>query len=195
MKSGKSSQTAISEADIIVIGGGGGGLSAAVSATEKGAKVIVLEKRHALGGNSVFAEGLFAAESPVQLRSNIDARKDKLFRQAMDYGHWKLDPKIVRAFMNKSGDTIRWLEEKGLRFWIPALYPNQVPLVWHCLKKGGATVVKLFTKDCENLGVKILRDTAVTKILMNEKGKVSGVLANSKSGELLLVDMGATKNY
>jgi fumarate reductase flavoprotein subunit len=183
MKTDKSSRSSKLEADIVVIGGGGGGLAAAVAAAEKGARVVVLEKRHALGGNSVFAEGLFAAESPVQLRSNIDARKDKLFRQAMDFAHWKLDPKIVRAFINKSGDTIRWLEEKGLRFWTPALYFNQVPLVWHCLKKGGATVVKLFIKDCENLGVRILRDTAVTKILMSEQGKVTGVLANSKSGE------------
>jgi fumarate reductase flavoprotein subunit len=172
------------ESDIVIIGGGGGGLAAAVAAAEKGAKVIVLEKRHTLGGNSVFAEGLFGAESPLQKRSNIDARKDKLFRQAMDYAHWKIDPKIIRAFMNKSGDTIRWLEEKGLKFWIPALYFNQVPLVWHCLKKGGVMVVRQFARDCESLGVRILRDTAVKRILTSPKGKVTGVLAQSKTGEL-----------
>jgi len=183
MKRNKSSKGAKLDADIVVIGGGGGGLAAAVAAAEKGSRVVVLEKRHTLGGNSVFAEGLFAAESPVQQRSNIDAQKDKLFRFAMDYAHWKLDPKIVRAFMDKSGDTIRWLEEKGLRFWTPALYFNQVPLVWHCLKKGGATVVKQFTKDCEHLGVKILRDTTVTKILVSENGKIMGVMARSETGD------------
>ncbi|HVN97380.1 MAG TPA: FAD-dependent oxidoreductase [Syntrophorhabdaceae bacterium] len=183
MKTDKSSRGAKLETDIVIIGGGGGGLAAAVAAAEKGARVIVLEKRHTLGGNSVFAEGLFAAESPVQQRSNIDARRDKLFRQAMDFAHWKLDPKIIRAFIDKSGDTIRWFEEKGLNFFMPALYFNQVPLVWHCLKKGGATVVKQLTRDCEDLGVRIVRDAAVKKILVNEKGEIRGVTAQSKAEE------------
>jgi fumarate reductase flavoprotein subunit len=174
------------EADIVIVGGGGGGLSAAVAAAEKGAKVLVLEKRHTLGGNSVFAEGLFAAESPVQLRSNIDASRDKLFRFAMDYAHWKLDPKIVRAFINKSGDTISWLEGKGLKFFTPALYFNQVPLVWHCLKKGGLMVVQQLIKDCDILGVSILRDVAVTKILADKRGKISGVMARSKAEEFVV---------
>ena len=39
--------------DIVVIGGGGAGLTAAISAHEKGAKVILVEKNHVLGGNAV----------------------------------------------------------------------------------------------------------------------------------------------
>lgn len=174
------------EADVVIVGGGGGGLAAAVAAAEKGYDVIVLEKRRTVGGNSVFAEGLFAAESPVQQRTNIDAQKDKLFRLAMDYAHWKLDPKIVRAFIDKSGDTIRWFEGKGLNFWIPALYFNQVPLVWHCLKKGGQTVIKQLAKDCANLGVGIHTGTAVSRILLDRRGKVSGVHAHSKSEEFTI---------
>jgi predicted oxidoreductase len=50
-----------------------------------GADVIVLEKRETLGGNSAFAEGLFAAESPAQKRMNIDARRDEAFKIAMSY--------------------------------------------------------------------------------------------------------------
>lgn len=52
------------ETDVVVIGGGGTGLAAAVSAAEAGMRVILLEKRHSPGGNSVFPDGLFAAESP-----------------------------------------------------------------------------------------------------------------------------------
>ena len=176
------------ETEIAIIGGGGGGLSAAVAAAEKGVKIILLEKRHALGGNSVFAEGLLGAESPAQKRMMVDARRDELFRTAMDYSHWKINPRIIRAFLNKSGDTIRWLEEKGLKFdWIPALYPNQVPLVWHCLKRGGAAIVEVLVKDCEYLGVKLLQDTAVKRILIGEKGDVAGVLVETNGKELKIV--------
>jgi fumarate reductase flavoprotein subunit len=139
MNPGKTSQAESFETEIVIVGGGGTGLAAAVAAAESGAKVMVLEKRRAPGGNSVFPGGLFAAESPVQKRLMIDARKDDLFKIAMDYSHYKINPRIIRTFINKSGDTIRWLEEKGVKFdSVPHLYPNQVPRTWHCPKGGGA---------------------------------------------------------
>ena len=64
------------EIDIAIIGGGGTGLAAAVAAAEKGARVVVLEKRRAFGGNAIMAEGLFATESDTQSRKN-DKRSQK----------------------------------------------------------------------------------------------------------------------
>ncbi len=37
-------------------------------------------------------------------------------QQAMEFAHWRINPRLVRAIIDKSGDTIRWLEEKGLEF-------------------------------------------------------------------------------
>ena len=48
-------------ADVIVIGGGGAGLAAAASAAQKGAKVILIEKAPALGGNTIRAGGAYNA--------------------------------------------------------------------------------------------------------------------------------------
>ena len=73
---------------------------------------MLLEKRQTIGGNSVMAESIFGAESPAQKRMMIDARKDDLFKIAMEYAHLKIDPKIIRAFIDKSGETIEWLEKK-----------------------------------------------------------------------------------
>jgi fumarate reductase flavoprotein subunit len=36
--------------------------------------------------------------------------KDEAFKAFMDYKHCRVDAKLVRAFLNKSGDTIHWLE-------------------------------------------------------------------------------------
>jgi len=171
-------------ADIVIIGGGGAGLAAAVAAAEKEASVIVLEKRRALGGNSAMAEGFFAAESPAQKRMMIDAQKDELFKIAMNYAHWKINPRIFRAFVNKSGDTVRWLEEKGLKFdWVPPLYPNQVIRTWHCLKKGGVAIIKALAKNCEELGVQVFCQAAAKRIFTDSRGKVTGVLAATKEKE------------
>jgi len=78
-------------------------LTAAVQAAEKGTKVVVLEKRRTAGGNSNMAVGFFAAESPAQKRRMIDASRDELFKIGMAFHHWKIDPRILRAYIDLSG--------------------------------------------------------------------------------------------
>lgn len=51
-------------ADIIIVGGGGAGLSAAVSSSDLGASVILIEKGSALGGNTLRAGGAYNAVDP-----------------------------------------------------------------------------------------------------------------------------------
>jgi fumarate reductase flavoprotein subunit len=168
----------------VVVGGGGAGLAAAVAAAEKGADVILLEKKGAPGGNSALATGLFAAESPVQKRMLIDARRDDLFKTAMNYAHWRIEPRIVRAFIDKSGDTIRWLEDKGVTLdRVQAQYPNQVPCVWHVVDGWGARLVKVLAKTYKDLGGRILCHSTAKRILTGTKGAVTGVLVATKTDE------------
>jgi fumarate reductase flavoprotein subunit len=101
------------EADVVVLGAGGAGLAAAVTAANKGAKVIVIEKRPIPGGATLFAGGTFAIESPVQKRLKVPETKDDVFKIVMQHSHWTLNARIVRAWIDKSGDTIDWLEKKG----------------------------------------------------------------------------------
>jgi fumarate reductase flavoprotein subunit len=176
------------QTDIVVIGAGGAGLAAAVAAAEKGANVILLEKRNALGGRSARAEGFFAADSPTQERMGMDAPKDVLFKMAMDYAHWEINPRIIRAFIDKSGDTVRWLEEKGLEIaLVSPFYRNQVIRTWHQPKRGGAEVVEVLIKSCRKLGVRLLPQTAAKGILTNAMGEVTAVLAITKEEELKII--------
>jgi fumarate reductase flavoprotein subunit len=172
--------------DIVVIGAGGGGLAAAVTAAEKGAKVIVLEKRSMPGGATNFAEGPFAAESPTQKRLNVSCTNDELFNIQMYYNHWTLNAKQVREVINKSGDTIRWLEGKGIEFYLPMMYPNQSPLEWHNPTKGCPEIIQTFMKDCEQSGVDVLFKTSAKKIILDKSGKVSGVIAKAGNKEITL---------
>ena len=172
------------ETDIVIIGGGGSGIAAAVAAAEKGANVILLEKQRTPGGNTAMANGLFAVESPVQKRMGLDVRKDDFFKIAMSYSHWEINPRIVRAWINKTGDTIRWLEEKGVKFEMASIfYPGQIHPVYHVLKGDGPEMVKELVKNCENQGIRILRQTRVKRILTAKRGNVTGVLAATKEKE------------
>jgi fumarate reductase flavoprotein subunit len=167
--------------DLIVVGGGGSGLAAAVAAAQQGVSVTVLEKRRSPGGNSVRALGIFAAESPVQRRLRIRTSQDLCFQLAMDYSHNKINPRLFRAFVNKSGDTIRWLEEQGLRiFDVPYFFPGQIVRTWHCPKGGGTAFINVLMKSCRSLGVRIATQVRVRNILIDKSGNLTGVMATRR---------------
>jgi NADPH-dependent glutamate synthase beta subunit-like oxidoreductase len=170
-------------ADLVIIGGGGAGLAAAVAAAEKGADVIILEKRNCTGGNTAMASNIFAAESPVQRRAMVDASRDELFKAMMDWAHWRIDPGIIRAYIDKSGDTIRWLEEKGCAFELTTFFPNQTPVVVHRPARK-AMVTDMLRRSCDSLGVKILTRTVVQKMLTGHDGEITGVIASRRNREL-----------
>lgn len=65
-------------ADVVVVGGGGAGLVAAISAAEKGASVIVLEKAPFLGGNLLVFGGIYNTpdadmQSVVEMSDSVKA--------------------------------------------------------------------------------------------------------------------------
>jgi len=174
------------KADLVILGGGGAGLSAAVEAAEQGAaSIMVVEKRPALGGNTALAGGLFGCESSVQLRQRVIADKDDLFRKAMEWAHWgRVEPAILRAFINKSGETIRWLENKGLEFDLIRLYPDQIPPVQHNPKGNGARLIKVLAQECRDRGVAILLRCGGKKIIRGPNGTVTGILAMKDGVEM-----------
>ena len=180
------------KANILIIGGGGAGLAAAVAAAEKGVKeILILEERQVPGGNAVFPEGIFAADSPVQKRMGIVCRSDDIFKKAMEYSHWRINPRLIRYLINKSGDTIRWLEEKGVEFEkIAPIYPNNEPSTFHVVKgseRTGAAVIRRLLKKSEELGVKILCQTKAKRLLTDQNGRVNGVLAELNNNEIRII--------
>ena len=164
--------------EVVIIGSGAAGLSAAVAASEGGAKVILFEKRKVIGGRSVRAEGFFAAESPAQKRMGGEAPKDVLFKMAMEYAHWEINPRIIRTFINKSGDTVQWLEGMGLKIdRISPFYRGQPIKTWHQPEKGGAAIIEVLLKKFIDTGGQFVTGSTVKKILTESSGKLTGVLA------------------
>lgn len=167
---------------IVVIGGGGAGLAAALTIAENGGKAVVIEKRSVFGGNTTMASVMFGAETPVQKRMKIEVTKDWAFKTAMGYAHWKINPRLVRTFINRTGDTIRWMEEKGIEFVdLPNYYPYQKPRVFHFMKGHGAALTRMMVDRCRQMGAKFLTETAAEKILMDDEGRIRAVQV--KKGE------------
>ena len=192
MNRGTKMSSQMPNSDVIVIGAGGSGLAAAVSAAEKGAKVTVLERQRTPGGATHFAEGIFAVESPVQKRANISSSKDELFRIHMYFSHWTLNPRLVRALVDISGDSVDWLEKKGVVFQLNPFRPRNAPNymlkypVFHRPENWGTGIVNALVNDCQKLGVQILYETDANKLLTDKNGMVVGVTAKTKNNDLTL---------
>jgi len=179
------------EADIIVVAAGTAGLAAAVAAAENGAGVIAFEKASTTGGAGNMALGPFAVESRMQRQRQIALTREQAFKIHMDYTHWRVDARLVKAFIDKSAGTIDWLENMGVRFNDIGCHNRGFNFTWHIVKGAssgpaetglGANMMKALTDRAQELGVKILLHTPVRKIL-KENGRIAGVLAEDDSGE------------
>ena len=104
------------QADVVVIAGGTAGLAAAVAAAEGGASVIVFEKAATVGGAGSMAMGPFAVESKLQRLRKIAITREEAFKIHMDFTHWRVDARLVKAYYDKSASTIDWLRKMGVDF-------------------------------------------------------------------------------
>jgi fumarate reductase flavoprotein subunit len=173
------------ETDVVVIGSGVSGLSAAVTAAEGGAKVIVFEKQRSLGGTSNFFGGIFAVESDMQRQRYIDYSRDEAFKNIMEYSHWRANARLVRAIVNESGGTIAWLQKQGVEFIDAGINMPGAPRTYHPVKDRGESVIKALVTSAREKGIDIRPATPVKKIL-REGDRITGVIVEENGEDVPL---------
>lgn len=158
--------------DVVVIGAGGAGLTAAVSAAEEGAEVVVLEKMPSIGGNTMISGGEMAAPGNwIQEEEGIEDDADSLYEDILEGGDHESDPELVRVLADNALDSAIWLRDEVDVIWEDYLLFFGGHSVMRSLVPKDATgseiINKLETK-AESLGVDILTDTKATALLANE---------------------------
>ena len=170
-------------ADVVVIGSGASGLAAALTAAEGGARVIVFEKQRTPGGTSNFFEGMFAVESDMQREQYIDYSRDQAFKNIMEYSHWRANPRLVRAVVDESSQTIAWLQRQGVEFSGVTINMPHSPRTYHIVKGAGLAVVKALVTRAKEKGVDLRLGIPVKRII-KEGGRIAGVLVEEESGDV-----------
>lgn len=179
------------DADVVVIGAGASGTAAAWAAAEKGLKVVTLEKSGMVGGTGKFSEGIFAVESKMQRDWNYGLTKDEAFQKIMNYGHWRGNARMVRAFVDRSADTIDWMMANGVKFEkLFSNYPNGL-YTWHIYEGRGAGWINNFIAKYKDKGQTLLLNTWGTDLITKD-GTVTGVVATNKDGDKITVNAKAT---
>lgn len=163
--------------ELCILGGSLAGLSAAVRAKELGVqRVLVLEKMKFLGGCAKLAGGIYSVESPTQRRLGLHYTADECFRGHMDINNWDCDVKLVGKWQRRTGDNIRWLEEKGCWFTKVLNFSGEKRFYHMTEKPTGNTIIETLVKECQRSGVEILTEAPAKHLLVRD-GKVVGVQA------------------
>ena len=173
----------IIKTDIAVVGAGICGLSAALTAAEAGAKVILFEKQKSPGGSSNFFQGTFAVESRLQRAKLIMYSRDEAFQAIMEYSHWKGNGRLVRAIVDESAASIDWLIAQGVEIADVITNMPYVNATYHMPKGGGAAVVKHLVMIAKDKGVDIRLGAPVTE-LIKTGGKITGLIAEQDGEEI-----------
>ena len=183
------------QAQIVVVAAGPAGLAAAVQAAEKGAEVVVFEKRAIPGGLANAGMGILAIGSHYQKEQGIELTIDQAHHMMMEYTHYNIDGRLVRRYFGQSADTIEWLEAMGVEFEGAFRYFTKSEATWHIVKTGkkiGPAAARVMNQKlaqrAEELGVRIYYECVGQKILKDAQGNITAVLATDKIGQNFIVE-------
>lgn len=168
------------ECDVVVIGSGMSGMCAAITAQEAGAKVLLLESTSVLGGNTNFAEGMFAVGSSLQKEMGItDIDVESILEIEYGFQNYNVDTKWWETVASNSAENIDWLMSKGVVFETVTSTGTNVPLTWHIFEgEHGNSAIAYLEKAARDLGVDIMTETVATALL-RDGTTVNGVRAES----------------
>jgi fumarate reductase flavoprotein subunit len=193
--------------DVVVVGGGGAGLSAAVSAAEGGASVILFESEGELGGSTKLSAGMFTAGgTSVQAALGVADTADRFFQHYMDLNQWLLKPGLIRRFCHLSGPALEWLLSLGVEVPagfsenanIPGLMRAGVEDTWraHVPKDQGYAVIEALDRARKSAGADAVLHTRIERLLTSG-GRVTGVVADGvrvSAGAVVVASGGLSRN-
>jgi tricarballylate dehydrogenase len=195
--------------DVIVVGAGNAALCAAISATEQGAKVLVLEKApfEERGGNSLFTAGgfRFVHDGLADVRHDIlddlsaaeadqivlpPLSKQTFLDDLMRVTEDNSDEELADILAGRSRETLRWMRSHKVRF-IPMFGRQSYKVDGKHHFYGGVNIeavgggyglVDQLMKAAERRGIEIRYDTGLVRLIQDRRGAVVGVTAKGPEG-------------
>lgn len=174
------------EADIVIIGAGGAGLTAAIEATKKGAKVIVVEKNSFMGGNTNYATGgMNAANTKLQAEKGVVDSAELFYEDTLKGGHNLNDPVLLKKLTEESSNAIDWLTEIGASLTKLSRSGGQSVDRTHTTADGspiGSYLMSVFEKNIIDLGIEVRLNTKATEIIAKDN-QAAGIVVETNDGQ------------
>lgn len=173
--------------DVVVIGSGGAGLSAAITAKNAGADVVIIEKMPTVGGNSLITGGQMNVPGNwVQKSMGIEDSIDIFVKDTLKGGDYLGDPEMVQLMAEQALPAAEWLRD----YIKVDFYQDQLfQFGGHSVKRGliprnhtGAEWISKFMAKTDELEIPIHTRTTATALIQDQNGRVIGVEAE-KNGQ------------
>jgi fumarate reductase flavoprotein subunit len=181
----------ILSSDIVVVGAGLAGFTAAVRASEQGAKVVLIDK-----SNGEFGDGNILMASGSLRAGGKSPRTDpaELYNSVMSEG--VAYPDLVKAWSETCRRAVDWLVRSGVtvteketgRTWLDQ--ESEISLAPVYKKDVGRKTLIVLKRRVEELGGRYASGVEGQKLLL-ERGRVCGVVG-AKSGEKIELRSRAT---
>ncbi|MDF7639346.1 FAD-dependent oxidoreductase [Lactobacillus sp. ESL0791] len=187
VKQEKAAATRQITTDVAIIGAGPSGLAAAVTAGEHGLKAVVFEKNANVGGTGSMGMGPLGIDTQIQKDNFNDISVEEAFAEHMNYTHYRVNGALVKKYFAKSAETIKWLQNMGVKFAGAFPYFKGANATWHIVQpEDGSTpgpaaaswMNKRMYHQAEKLGAKFyLKTPAIGLVKTGER--LTGLVAQS----------------
>ena len=180
-------------ADVVVVGAGIAGLTAALSAAEGGAKTILLEK-----GSTFHTRGIHnaALSSRLQEEGAIEIDRDRVISTIMEYGAYRSDQRVVTLWADKCSEVMDWLLDMAEAAGVDVIldpttkswyFPNY-PTIHVFRPKAQETLAEMLSLNARALGVDFRFETRAVRLLRQNRGRVTGLIARTPEGRHIRFD-------
>ena len=181
--------------DLIVVGGGSAGLPCAIFAAQQGARVLVVDRAHRLGGTLDRSSGqIAAAGTRLQAELGIDDSPEAHFDDIMRISKGTVDTELVRVFVNEAAHTVNWLSDLGMvpMDGHPVVSGGHEPYrtrryLW--AEQNGVAILKAllppFFEHARKGSIEFLIRTDAVELIQDREGAVQGVMVRDASGSKL----------
>ncbi len=178
------------EVDVLVIGGGGAGVSAALTASETGADVILVTKLRLGDANTVMAQG------GIQAADKENDSPATHYLDVMGGGGYHNRPQLVKALVGDAPEVIAWLEELGCMFnkeddgtMVTIHGGGTSRKRMHFARDyTGAEIMRTLRDEARNRKLQILEFTVAVELLLDENGRAAGaVVENVETGDYQVI--------
>jgi len=183
------------ETDVLVIGGGGGGATAALTAREKGAGVLLATKLRLADSNTIMAEGGIGAATMPEDSPDIH------WIDTMMGGRFSNKPDLVEALVTDAPFIVDWLTSLGVNFdrLSDGSYETHMP-GGHSRKRShsvkdltGLEIMRVLADEIQNKEIQVQEFSPAVELILDDNGQCAGaVLLNLDTGQYHVVKARAT---
>ena len=193
--------------DVIVVGAGNAALTAALSAVQSGARVLVLEKapQAERGGNSRFSGGIFrfayeGVEDIKPLRDDLtpdewdlvdvgDYAQDQYLGDIMRVTQGQANEELVRTLIEHSYPTMGWMAGQGVVWDWSIVWSTRSgervsfnPGTAIQAKGKGVGLVACLFAAAQRAGIDVAYQAKMTGFLEDGNGRVTGIKVRTPNG-------------